>query len=1514
MSSKVTYRQQFTRCGKQRCRKCREGEGHGPYWYAYWSEKGRTVSKYIGIHLPPHIEVVQPLSCEQGEELSHKATLQSPSGPILRVHLLGQFCVERKNQNEWLPVDNRIWHRRRARALLGCLLTNPGRRLGREQVMELLWPNLDIDIAANRLNGAVHELRQILEPDITRPAASRMLRLERDILALADSEYIWVDAEAFESLLKQANTATDPEKAEQLLEEAASLYGGSYLLEELYSDWTVQRRDALQRSWVGLLLNLAHLRAERGAFSSAIEALDRLRTAEPTNETALQRLMILLTQLDRRGEALQIYRQHTAMLRRDYESEPLPETRKLYEELRQGHLPPSQTVKPQTNRARENTTLKQSASPSTSVTLSLPLSEYTSSKQEISFSRPVCQLGRHNKSPLVGRHSELETIRHVLLSVETLAGQSAYTMPEKETNNTRSRTLQITSPSPESKRPHFLLLLGEPGIGKTRLAEELSLEAYARGWAVAWSRTYEQEGTIPYRSWIDVLRTLLQGLSPSTGSFPPNIPINLGHSAYFDLERLSTLLPELAASAPHPVASLPHEQERLHLWETTLGLLGTLARTYPLLLVLDDLHWTDESSIELLAYLAHHLQDQRVLLVGTCRDAELASTHKLRMLITDLKREQAIVTLPVQPLTQSQIGTLVAHLPKDLVQSIQTQAAGNPFFAEELARYADATVRDTASLVPLIQESQKEVAQIRASSAPAQEKNGRDVPYASRRHSLPEAIAALLDRRLSRLSIECQALLGKAAVLGGSFELSQLLPMAMEHTEDTLLDLLEEALRAKLLTEEVTDAQIIYHFWHPLIVSHLYDRLSAARRTQLHRRAAEAIRATHAPSQQEKIAATIAYHLSKGGGDTNSIAHYAELAGNSAYAIAAYSEAQHHYFQAIQALMGERAPALDSTNVYLQLRHLVHHIQEKLFSIHADIKRICRFLEFIAECSAVQGNFEDARRLYEAILDLRTNEALQQPVCSPPTHRESNRQQEAQIQALLWREIGITWTATGEYGRAYECYERGKAVMVEAGVTIGAAWACLHLQYGVLLRIEGNYHEARRYLREALEMLEQVVPQAAYHQVDPYIVSYEEPRQVTPSLSSYNPAQPYKRLQTRTELALLGDPLDIGYVHEQLGVVAASIGRLSDALKHMHTALTIYEQRALVSEIARLCGNLGNIYIIKGEHASARLYLQRSLALAERTGDLPNMAFITNNLGDVAHRSGDLVEAETWFQLSLAHAERINDREHISWCSAELAFVQRDLGKLQEAATCIYRAIMTGRAIKSPRCTRYALVALGDLRIIEAIIACKSLPTEKNNSQPFSQCQRLLLRAKSTLQRAITLEGLEAEPMIGAKLLLATVHFLLDDLETAWQITVQTMAEAQQHETTRVIGRAHRLLGRILAAQGQHEQADTHYEQALEMFQERTLRLDYARTLLGYGVALMQRNISRDERPGEQHGAEQVVRDERAYQQGLGYLHEAHTIFIDCQATVDRVWAEHMLAQFAQQSMTVAKETFKERL
>jgi DNA-binding SARP family transcriptional activator len=1494
MSSKVTYRQQFTRCGKQRCRKCKEGAGHGPYWYAYWSVNGRTVSKYIGIHPPANVEMEthksQPqqhnvLAIEKANppephsvqlEVQKNTLIKTPltisnssissiedafeKQPTLRIYVLGQFRIERIYGEEWQTIASRMWQRRRARALLGCLLSIAGRRLGREQAMEALWPDLDIETAANRLNGAVHEVRQILEPEIPRPAASKMLRLERDVLQLAGASQIWVDADIFEGLLNKANGTSDPAQAEQILEEAARLYEGDYLLEELYSEWTATRRESLRRGWIGLLLNLAELRASRGALASAIEPLDRLLATDPAHETAVRRLMLLLTRLDRRGEALRVYHRLANTLQRDYESDPLPETYELYEALRQGYMQVSHPVAPQAT-----------TGPATTIPGEVQNALHSPPEPEInqriiqSFPRPVLQLGRHNQSPLVGRDRELAIMRQHLFDTED-------TSPEDAQNGKSDEIVQSVKRSTgdlqrRQKKIHFLLLMGDSGIGKTRLAEELSQEANARGWSVALTHAYEQESTIPYRPWTEVLRTLLQDATPEflissaearfiAPSDDTTDSIHYAPGINSKLTRLSALLPELAAfdmlTTPQNASSspMPLEQERLHLWEATLALLSTLSRVSPILLVLDDLHWTDDSSLELLAYLVRHLQDEPILLVGTCRDVELAANSNLRTLINDLRREQSVVTLSLQPLTQSQIGSLVAHLPKDIVQSIQIHAGGNPFFAEELARVSDTSLLSpTSPAAEIILTSQF--------NTPSEE-----VPVGINRVvTLPETIAAVLERRLSKLSHDCLALLGKAAVLGGSFEFNQLLFMAGDQgtKEDAILDLLEEALRAGLLTEEGTDARITYHFWHPLIVSHLYEHLSAARRAQMHRRAANALLYLHQEHEAE-VAGAITYHLSRGGGDPVQIARYAEIAGDRAFSLPAYSEAEHYYRQAIEAITGENSST--STAPEVDPLHLAY------------------FLEQVAECNIVKGNYDEVRDLYEHVLELRNQfqVAVQASTSTQKSDPEAHlwRQQEAQIQALIWREIGRTWAETGDYVQARQCYKYGKQVMLEAGVTSGAAWACLHLQHGNISWKEGNYNDARRYAQEALKMLSHVIEEQRVRGID------------SQDAHTRNRPPSNAESQTRIARALVGDPLEVGRCHEILGIISASVGQYSEALKHLDTARALYEQHGLVTALTQVYGNLGAVYAFKAENAVARTYFQRAFELAERNGDLPDMAFIIGNLADVAARSGDLQEAEAWFKRSIALAERINDREQLCWCNVALASAVQDQGNMRVALEHIRRSLVLGRAMKSTRGIGFALVALGDWRVAQAI-AISKVDVINLKEQTILQdpaCYRLLLNARAALERALALEGLDAEVMTEGHLTLAGVYFFLGDLDTAQQKAFQTLEEARGRELTRVEARSQRLLGRILAARDQHEQADEYFKQAIEVFNTYEMRLDYARALHGFGVTLLRRSVPGDE----------------IYQRGLAYLYQARDLFKDCGATIDLDWVERILANLEYQN------------
>ena len=186
---------------------------------------------------------------------------------------------------------------------------------------------------------------------------------------------------------------------------------------------------------------------------------------------------------------------------------------------------------------------------------------------------------------------------------------------------------------------------------------------------------------------------------------------------------------------------------------------------------------------------------------------------------------------------------------------------------------------------------------------------------------------------MGRLSTPCQRLLGNAAVLGGSFEFTTIARMEAGGVnptdEDTILDLIEEALQAGVITEEGTGTHVSYHFWHPLLASHLYDKLSAARRANLHRRAANVLQQIYR-NREEEGAATITHHLVEGGGDSQNIIHYAELAGNHAYALSAYPEAERYYRIAATHLEEpDTEPGmLESEHEQSQLAYLLERLGE----------------------------------------------------------------------------------------------------------------------------------------------------------------------------------------------------------------------------------------------------------------------------------------------------------------------------------------------------------------------------------------------------------------------------------------------------------------------------------------------------------------------------------------------------------------------------------------------------------
>jgi DNA-binding SARP family transcriptional activator len=1353
MEGKITYHQQVSYCGKPRCRRCREGIGHGPYWYAYQTVNGRTVRTYVGKNLPAEMQTAQP-------------EVVAPPSPefastLLRLYVLGQFRLEQRgSQNgtsvRWETVTDPSLQHQRVRSLLSCLVSSPGRKLAREQAIDILWPDLDFETASHRLDRAVHSLRQVFEPGRTKPATSKLLLTEHSTLTLADQTLFWIDADAFESLIAQARATNDPGQTEQLLEEASQLYSGDFLPDDNQIDWLRSRRDSLRRSWISLLLELAELRIDREAMPSAIDTLDRLLAADPTNEAAVQRLVALLAQMGRRGEAIQAYQRFAAVLKQDYKIAPLPQTRTLYEAVLRGS---TSVTTPRT---------KEIHTPPVPEQLSPTLG--TSGRMSAVLP-PHMHIGRIHQSPLVGRDDEISRLNQLLQITEQakrlrLAGQK------------KSSSLLTPLNFEAQRRPQCVLLMGDVGMGKTRLAEESAREAKRRNWAVAWCRAYVQESNVPYRLWTETLRkAMTQGLwqRQEVTSHP------------LTYQPLRSLLPELQDLLPS--SSLqnmppPPEQEQLRLWESTRALLSTICENTSLLIVLDDLQWADSSSCELLTYLVRQMRGLPIMFLCTCRDTEVPQGHHLRPLLTDLQREQAVELIKVNPLEREQIRTLISHVPPALVESISTRASGNPFFAEELAR--GVLSGDLISPDP----------------------NNPDL--------LPGTISAVLDLRLARISQPCRRLLERGAVLGDAFKFETICAMAsggVPVDEDQVLDWLEEAIQAGMLAEEGNGQHITYNFWHPLLLTYLYEHISAARRASLHRRAAQVLQ-TYYANREAEAAAEITRHLIHGGAAPSQIVHYAELAADRAYLLADYPDAEKHYRMVLE-YTGVLSPAASK----------------------GECLHYAYVLEQLGECTINQGKFEEARQVYEQVLDTRKRRLV--------FATEEEKRYEAQLQALLWCEIGRTWQYAGNTEQRKVCFKQAEASLSQAGVIGGPAWAKVRQQQSSLLWFEGKYEEAHQYALEALKLFETALEQQT-------------------SVGDF---------PTRIMRTLAGDPVDPGRVYALLGLLENAMGQSVHALNHLNLALTIYEKYNCQREIVAVCGNQGTLYLLKSEYTLAKTAYDRAISVAEKVGDTANIVLCVANLGVLSMRLGDLAEAEALHKQALTLAEQINVPFFISLFYGTLAIIIQEQGQTNDARKSLAKSLKMSRSMRNTFCLGCSLVILGRLYVAKYISK-----QNQNNKIADHDHTFLLKRAKKVLMHALSFKELEAENRIEAQLALAEVTLLSGALETAYEQASQLLNEAQECEQVWLVASAQRFIGRILAIQGRQTEAEEYFQQAFATFERTGMRLEYARTLQAYATALLQ-NPSATNR-----------------QQARQYLEEAKQVFQKCQALPEQQAIEHLLA------------------
>jgi tetratricopeptide (TPR) repeat protein len=442
-------------------------------------------------------------------------------------------------------------------------------------------------------------------------------------------------------------------------------------------------------------------------------------------------------------------------------------------------------------------------------------------------------VGRENRGTiskggdLVGRRTDLEELRRVV--DDAIAGEGS-----------------------------IVLVVGEPGIGKTRLLEETAAYAVGAGAAVLRGSGWEGGGAPAYWPWIQIIRIYANRREQDT------LVRELGASA----AEVVRLVPELDETAAPPTSSSSEpdgDQARFRLFDTLSAFLCRAAEREPLILALDDLHWTDLGSLLLLKFLGRELRASRLAVVAAVRDAELDPTSDLTGILGELRRDHRTVLLEgldpreVQELLAHEVGP---HEAERLAADVHRRSGGNPLFVLELGRLL------------MFQR-----------------------PGLGTGH-VPHTIRNVLDRRLSRLSPDCVALLQVAAAIGEEFR-TQILQSASGVSRDSMLELVDEALRARVLREEEAVAPS-FAFVHPLFREVLYQQLPLTERVRTHERVAESLERN---ASADPPLAELAHHFLAAGSERG--VDYAERAGVRSLEQFAFEDAAELFGRALEALKGD---------------------------------------------------------------------------------------------------------------------------------------------------------------------------------------------------------------------------------------------------------------------------------------------------------------------------------------------------------------------------------------------------------------------------------------------------------------------------------------------------------------------------------------------------------------------------------------------------------------------------------
>ncbi len=477
----------------------------------------------------------------------------------------------------------------------------------------------------------------------------------------------------------------------------------------------------------------------------------------------------------------------------------------------------------------------------------------------------------------------LESIEKGKVSKETPQGTQG-TQQTQETQNPLYRRvfvgrelelkqLQSAFDGAMSGQGALMMVMGEPGVGKTSLCEQLETYVTLRGGRPLVGHCYEEGSlSLPYLAFVEAMRSYVLDRNLD------DLRKELGTGAA-DVARIVS---EIRERLKIKLRTQKEPEEMYRLMEAVSSFLINAAAVQPLVIILEDLHDADKGTLDMLTHVSRRLSGARLLIVGTYRDVEVDRNHPLSSALAELRRTSSFGRVLLRGLNADEVRRMLESItresfPWSLAEKIHRQTEGNPLFVQEVIRF----LAEEGLLV---------------------QKDGRwqAAKGTQLEMSIPEGLRDVIGKRLNILTPECNRLLSAASVIGRDFAL-ETLKAVVSMDEEVFMKALKEAIQLSVLEEHSQVGAVRYRFTHAFFRQTLYEEMIAPQRLKMHQQVARALETQYA-KRLEEHGAELAEHFSQSTdpADLTKSVSYGEMAAKRAIDVFAYGEAVRLLEQALK--------------------------------------------------------------------------------------------------------------------------------------------------------------------------------------------------------------------------------------------------------------------------------------------------------------------------------------------------------------------------------------------------------------------------------------------------------------------------------------------------------------------------------------------------------------------------------------------------------------------------------------